>query len=366
MAKILVIEDEPGIRRNLAELLELEDFMVQTAVDGLNGVEVARHWQPDLIICDIMMPNLDGYGVLTELRRQPGTATTPFIFLTAKADKADRRTGMGLGADDYLTKPFTSEEVLSAINARLARTNTLTRQFEQRLTELRDNLALSMPHELRTPLTGIYSMSSVMLENLDLLSPTDVRDGLQAIYSSAQRLERLVMNYLMYSELEMTANNPERCQIARRYITHADPETIMQTAQIVAERKERTADVTIEAADAWLAMMGDHFQKLIQELVDNACKFSAVGTPIVIGGQRAGDRYRLTVSDHGRGMKPEQIAAIGAYMQFERHQHEQQGSGLGLAMVQRLARVYAGDMHIQSIYGSGTTVEFSVPLARDA
>jgi two-component system, sensor histidine kinase and response regulator len=365
MTKILVIEDEPGIRRNLVELLELEDFAVQSAVDGLNGVQLARDWLPDLIICDIMMPNLDGYGVLTELRRQPETTTTPFIFLTAKADKSDRRTGMGLGADDYLTKPFSSDEVLGAVNARLARKVTLTQQYEQRLTELRDNLALSMPHELRTPLTGIYTMSTVLLENFDLLDSADIRDGLQSIYSSAQRLERLVMNYLIYAELEIAMNDPARRQAARAQLTYSTKTLITHTAQNVAERAKRMADVAIDVANAPLAIAEEHFKKLIEELVDNACKFSAPGAPIAIGGQLDGARYRLTITDHGRGLKPEQIAAIGAYMQFERRLREQQGSGLGLAIARRLAQFYDGELSIQSTYDSGTTVVVTLPIAHN-
>lgn len=360
MSKILVIEDEPGIRRNLVEMLELEGFEARSAVDGVSGVEAARAWLPNLIISDIMMPNLDGYGVLSELRRQPETATTPFIFLTAKADKADRRTGMGLGADDYLTKPFTSEEVVNAVNARLARTGMLTQQYAQKMTELRDNLALSMPHELRTPLTGIFTMSNVLLENFDLLRPADIRDGLQSIYTSAQRLERLVLNYLAFAELELAMSNSARRQAAREQLTCLAHSLISRTARQVVERAERSADLILNVTEADLIISTDHLRKLVEEVVDNACKFSLPGTPIEIGGELNDRQYRLTVTDHGRGMKPEQIAQIGAYMQFERRLREQQGSGLGLAIVQRLIEFYEGQCAVYSTYGSSTTIEITL------
>ncbi len=268
MSKILVIEDDPGIRRNLVEMLELEGFTARAAIDGVSGVEAACAWLPDLIISDIMMPNLDGYGVLTELRRRPETATTPFIFLSARADKADRRTGMGLGADDYLTKPFTSDEVLSAVNARLMRTVSLTKQYEQKMTELRDNLALSMPHELRTPLTGIYTMSNVLLESFDLLGSADIRDGLQSIYSSAQRLERLVLNYLTYAELELALNDPARRQAAREQLTFSAHVVMNYAARSVAERSERTADLKVNLPEVNLAIATEHLRKLIEEIVE--------------------------------------------------------------------------------------------------
>ena len=119
MKKILLIEDDKTMRENTAELLELAGFEVVVAENGKLGVEKARKEKPNLIICDIMMPELDGYGVLNSLMRLPKTASIPFIFLTAKADKEDFRKGMEIGADDYITKPFTENELLGAIDIRL-------------------------------------------------------------------------------------------------------------------------------------------------------------------------------------------------------------------------------------------------------
>src|SRR4051812_32186121 len=114
MSRILVIEDDPNIRYNVSEILAYEGFEVLEAENGLIGLQVARDYLPDLIICDVMMPELDGYGVLLELNTDTATATIPFIFLTAISDKHSMRRGMERGADDYLTKPFSSNELLSA------------------------------------------------------------------------------------------------------------------------------------------------------------------------------------------------------------------------------------------------------------
>ncbi|HEY5912840.1 MAG TPA: response regulator transcription factor [Verrucomicrobiae bacterium] len=121
MNKILVIEDEPEMRRNLVTILRLENFVAYCAENGAAGVEQATRVRPDLILCDVMMPGLDGYGVLTALRAAPQTATIPFIFLTARGEKPDVRAGMNLGADDYLTKPVAKSDLLQAIHARLKR-----------------------------------------------------------------------------------------------------------------------------------------------------------------------------------------------------------------------------------------------------
>ncbi len=121
MTKILVIEDEVAVRENLLELLEAENFETIEAENGKIGIEKAICETPDLILCDLMMPEMDGYGVLTSIRSEPTTATIPFIFLTAKSAKCDFRQGMDLGADDYITKPFTRAELLSAIISRLSK-----------------------------------------------------------------------------------------------------------------------------------------------------------------------------------------------------------------------------------------------------
>lgn len=125
MKKILLIEDNLEVRENIAELLELANYTVNTAQNGKEGVKLAKELLPDLIICDIMMPELDGYGVLQLLSRNPSTNAIPFIFLTAKTEKSDFRKGMNLGADDYLTKPFEEIDLINAIESRLNRSKNL-------------------------------------------------------------------------------------------------------------------------------------------------------------------------------------------------------------------------------------------------
>ena len=121
MSKILIIEDQPQMRKNLVTILEMENYEVLSADNGRRGVELASSERPDLILCDVMMPQLDGFGVVQALRAESALATLPVIFLTAKGDKADLRTGMNLGADDYLVKPVAREDLLAAVRVRLAR-----------------------------------------------------------------------------------------------------------------------------------------------------------------------------------------------------------------------------------------------------
>ncbi|MEM9091566.1 MAG: response regulator [Cyanobacteria bacterium P01_F01_bin.53] len=136
MVKILVIEDEVEIRANLLELLALEGYDIVGADNGVTGLVGAMKYKPDLILCDVMMPELNGYDVLAALRQEPKTAMIPFIFLTALADKGDIRKGMELGSDDYLTKPFTCAEILNAVQSRLQKQTLITQQQQAEQAQL--------------------------------------------------------------------------------------------------------------------------------------------------------------------------------------------------------------------------------------
>jgi CRP-like cAMP-binding protein len=140
MKRILLIEDNVDVRENTAEILTLANYHVITAQNGKEGVELAQQQNPDLIICDIMMPVLDGYGVLHMLSKNPETATIPFIFLTAKAERSELRKGMEMGADDYITKPFDDIELLNAIESRLKRKDVLRKDFAKNIEGLNDFL----------------------------------------------------------------------------------------------------------------------------------------------------------------------------------------------------------------------------------
>ena len=145
MKKILVIEDEPEMRRNITTLLRYCDYEPVAAANGREGVEAARRDRPDLILCDVMMPELDGYGVLQALQTEATLARIPFIFLTAKGEKNDLRSGMDLGADDYLTKPVANVELVRAIEARLRRAERQTnREFKPDFSSFEPLLALGL------------------------------------------------------------------------------------------------------------------------------------------------------------------------------------------------------------------------------
>ena len=362
MTKILVIEDTPIYREMIEEILAVSGFQTVSAGDGLEGVQMAHDEHPDLIICDITMPRLDGYGVLEQLRQNPLTATIPFIFLTGNTARADVRRGMELGADDYLPKPFTEEELLQAVNTRLAKQATVIGRFQQKMDALRHSIARSLPHELNTPLNGILAGAELLKEGPETLAPEEVVELAQIIYESAERLNRLIANYLLYAELATLELEPVKAAALKRSQTRAVAAAIRTIAQRQATAASREADLILDLEDGCVALTPGHFEKIVAELVNNAFKFSKAGSAVEVVSRQTEHTLDLAVADHGRGMTAEQRDAIGAYMQFDRRSYEQQGSGMGLAIVQRLTKLYEGEMTIASTPGERTTVHVRLPL----
>ncbi|MFP4300136.1 MAG: response regulator [Spirulinaceae cyanobacterium] len=361
MTKVLAIEDETIIRENLVELLEMENFEVFAAENGQKGVELALQHQPDLILCDVMMPELDGYGVLDRLRQNSATATIPFIFLTALSDKTATRKGMELGADDYLTKPFSHKDLLNAIASRLRKQQVISQKSQAQLDQLRDNIIHSLPHELRTPLNGILGFSELLMMEIDDLDRAEIRDMAEQIQTSGQRLYRLIQNYLLYAELELIASQPERVKALRQESLSDLDAIATEVAQRYAEKYNRRENLDLNLQPATATISIARFQKMLEEVIDNAFKFSQVGTPVEISIHQETENTVITVTNQGRGMNNDQIANIGAYMQFERKLYEQQGSGLGLSIAQRLAELHGGQLILDSIPDRKTTVQILLP-----
>ncbi|MBW4578181.1 MAG: hybrid sensor histidine kinase/response regulator [Tildeniella nuda ZEHNDER 1965/U140] len=361
MKKILVVEDEPSIRESLLELLTVEGFSVLGAANGNVGVQLAQQHLPDLILCDVTMPQLDGYQVLTSLRQQTATAAIPFIFLTARGTKDDFRQGMELGADDFLTKPCTADELLAAIASRFDKQATVFKQSQKQLDSLRSSIALSLPHELRSPLNGILGLSEVLIDDYQTISQQEVLELAEGIHGAAERLYRLIQNFLLYAELEITARDRDRLAALRNDETLYPSFLITEVATAIAKREGRETDLQLDLQNARIQISEQKLKIIVEELTDNAFKFSTAGTSVRIATAMMNDRLLLTIVDHGRGMTPEQLVSLGAYMQFERKFYEQQGSGLGFIIAKRLVELHGGTLTIASTYGHQTMVQITFP-----
>ncbi len=364
MKKILVIDDEEWLREMIRLALKQKGFDVIEAINGADGIDRARKELPDLILCDINMEKVDGYLTLASLRNEAPTAAIPFILMTGLADNAGMRHGMELGADDYLPKPFTTDALYAAVDARLKKAQTVRDEAERKLASLRDNISLMLPHELRTPLNGILAYGEMLATDTATLKAAEVAEMGHVIHQSGRRLERLIENFLIYAQLELVASDPKNINALRIGQTEHPVPLIEKAARAIATQVNRPTDLILELVDVTVPMAEEYLAKIVDELVQNAFKFSKAGTQVYVKLDEAFNMAVLSVSDQGSGFSTEQIARIGAYMQFDRRMHEQQGLGLGLTIAKRLVALHGGTLSIESTKEQGATIIAKMPKTR--
>lgn len=364
MKKILVIDDEEWLREMIHLALKQKGFDVIEAPNGADGIEKARKELPDLILCDINMEKVDGYLTLASLRNEAPTAAIPFILMTGLADNAGMRHGMELGADDYLPKPFTTDALYAAVDARLKKAQTVRDEAERKLASLRDNISLMLPHELRTPLNGILAYGEMLATEAATLKPAEVVEMGHVIHQSGKRLERLVENFLIYAQLELVASDPKNVNALRIGQAENPVSLIEKHAAAQAAQANRSPDLSLDLADIRVPMVEEYLAKIVDELVQNAFKFSRAGSPVRVKLDETFNAVMLSVSDQGCGFSTEQISRIGAYMQFDRRMQEQQGLGLGLTIAKRLVALHGGTLSIESAKDNGATITAKLPKTR--
>lgn len=365
MTKVLVIDDDGAIREVIAVTLRRAGYEVYTGSNGAEGLELARKQLPALIICDVRMVLVDGYEVLAAIRNNPSTASIPFILVTSLASPERMRQGMELGADDFLPKPFTPPQLLAAVKTRLEKHRMLIQQAESKLELLRQHLSTALPHELRTPLNGILGYADILRKQFADLEPREVSQMAERIYKNGKRLNRLVENFLIYAQIEILKMDYQKIEQLRKNKAGNVEKIIDASACQRAYEAERAADLSLRLTPASVAMSAEYFAKVFEELFDNAIRYSKKGSGIEVESEMKDGEYVLRIRDEGRGLTPEQVHGIGAYMQFERKVYEQQGSGLGITVAKRLTEIHGGTLALTSEYGKGTTVTITLPVSPD-
>jgi len=361
MTHVLVIEDDALVRDALVVTLEEAGYQVSDMDNGLTGLDAIKTQKPDLVLCDITMPGMSGFEVLRETRKDPATVDIPFICVTGRVEQEDRRIGMNLGADDYLTKPITREDLLSTIHYRLGQRAREMQKQEMVIHKLRDNIIYALPHELRTPLTHILGYAEIMKTSAPSLSSDEVESMSGSIFRAGERLHHLFENYLVYAQLEMvTADSEYMVRLRDAWLPDAAT-VITDVARAGAHRHKREADLRLDLDPSSVRMAEYNLIKICSELVDNAFKFSTPGSSVQIRAGCVGDWYTIQIRDHGHGMSVEQINSIGAYMQFDRALYEQQGVGMGFYLARRMVELHNGTFEVCSHPGKGTSITFTLP-----
>lgn len=342
MKKILVIEDEQDIRDSIQEIVEMAGYAVTSTANGTAGLKELMHNPFDLIICDIMMPEMDGFSLLTALKKDP-SFVTPFIFLTAKVQSNDLRTGMNLGADDYLHKPFKSKDLLSAIETRLSKHEKLNQLQNQKAALLEKTIELMVGHEFKTPMNGIINFNTLIAENAISLNNEKLQSLCSYLHISADRLLTTYDKINTYYTLQKALHLHEIPEMGA-----PDPHHIIDVIKSVLHKYDRVKDLDYTEPKPPI-----FFSKLIhtaaKELIENACKFSEKGTPINIHIFEDASGKSIRVTNHTMHTT---AAALNKYRLFEQHHRdvaEQQGLGIGLAITKLIASIHKGSIAFDEV-----------------
>jgi signal transduction histidine kinase len=349
--RILIIEDEPDIRESIAQISQLENHQPILCTNGTDGIKAAIKHQPDIILCDILMPEVNGYDVIKKLKENNKTALIPFIFITAKPSRQDQRKGMELGADDYLIKPFSRDELLHSIATR----NKKSRAIESYLEEQNKKIIYAIPHELKTPLNGILNMSKFIVDDFDHYSKSEIIDFAESIFLNGTRLHNLIKKYLLYLRLEL---QKEKYPDSFEYFTSDDLKLLVKN---ISQKYNRENDVNLDIENCVLEVSMDWNEFAIYQLIDNAFKFSEKNTKVIISCKLQKQNLVIIIRDHGRGFPPGTIDKINTFKQFEREKYEQQGIGLGLFLAKKLTLLNNGTFTIKSKTNEGASIKITMP-----
>lgn len=356
MKTILLIDDDAQIRNVYSLVLRQSGYRVVEADSGITGLAMAQQHLPDLILSDINMPGGDGSTLLRDLRRDPKLRSKQIVLMTGRPDLVTPRKGMDDGADDFLVKPINRTALLSCVEARLNRASVNWRVEDETLAQLRTTIPSHLPHEFFTPLAGIIGLMEILRSDSSGLAEADVKDIHNDIYESAIRLNRTLRNYLLILDLKNASSDSTPTPLSAQDVE----ESIHTGIQEALRQNKREDDVTVEIEKCSIKVKSDDLSRIVEELVDNACKFSRKGTPITV--KLTSDGH-LHISDQGRGLTPDEINRIGAFQQFDRKKYEQQGLGLGLVLVQNLASQSKATFSINSQPGEGTQTQIAFALA---
>ena len=353
-----MIEDDEGVRGPLVTMLELEGFEVQEARDGKEGIERATQYEPDIILCDVMMPQKDGYEVLLNIRKCERLEYTPFLFLTAKTQPEEIRAGMNLGAEDYLTKPVDRQVLLNAVSVRLSKKRRID-SFRSECEQIaRLQVASRLPHELLTPLNGILGMANLLESGAKNLAECEIKNMAQSIEKSVNGLKKTIQKFLIYVELLTEQGKlPQEERVNSRKI-------ITNCVDKVSKGWSQTRSIKASLIDASLKLSPHYFGILVEELLDNAFKFSDPLSPIQVHTSCGDKVFLLEIVNQGSLMPMNQdiFSQYDDFTQFSKEKFNQQGFGIGLAICKLIAKKYTASIEFSSSDGNTTSVIVSIPV----
>ncbi|MEZ4594686.1 MAG: response regulator [Chloroflexota bacterium] len=372
-ATILIVEDDQSMLDGMNDLLEIAELGYEITVlqanDGQMALEVMANHEPDLIVSDVMMPQMGGYEFLSHVRANPEWIQIPFIFVTAKGEEPDIRKGRLSDADLYITKPFVISELLALIHAQLDMAYERKQARQRNIDSLKKNILQILNHEFRTPLTYVTAYYEMLADSLtEFTDGRNYREYLRGIQAGCLRLTRLVDDFIRVMELrsgEAQAN----------YLAGARPLAGLSELLrvVVAAHQETAVDTPYQIAanipDKLPLIFGDpdSLVNILERLLNNAIKFTHPNSPdvnhITVSAAVHGKNIQIVVDDEGIGFPPHMKTQIfEPFVQYNRGILEQQGAGTGLAIAQGLVQLHNGRIEAESQEGKGSKFTITLPI----
>jgi two-component system, sensor histidine kinase and response regulator len=355
---VLVIEDDDDVRETLVGILEAAGHRTLEAATGRAGLHLAQEGV-DFIFCDVGLPDTDGFHVAEERRQSKASPGAPFVFLTGRTDRSHQRTGMALGADDYITKPFSRRDILDSIEASQQRRMPLKERIEQLQTEHVREASAKWSHELLTPMSVVLGAVELLETDKGEMGLDDRNSLARLIRSGAER--QLAVSWKLITHHALAQQLLRGTPVQRKT---CDAIAVAGTAARAAGgRADRARDVEVCGTGCTAAIDPAQLGEAVAELVENGLKFSRPGEKVTVTTGEDDGLCRLTVADWGSGMTDAEKGAVAPFVQFRRGQTEQQGLGLGLSNARTIVEQAGGRLQLfDRPAGHGLLVVIELPM----
>lgn len=359
---ILVVDDQHQNLQLVASVLNPLYNLVLTD-KGEKALPYALKKRPDLILLDIMMPEISGFEVCRQIRQQPELNTVPVIFLTAKTEEEDIIHAYEAGGVDYVTKPFRTRELLARIEAHI----TLKEQHEailllnselETINKQKDKLLSVIAHDMRSTIGSIGNLVEVLMPDIETMSTEDILQYLKLIKDGSEKV------YAMFDDLLLWAKNQFQNVPLELTVFNLRDEADSAAGQIAVQAGNKNIRIVVDIpADTVVYADVNMVRTILRNLISNAVKFSNAGTEITVRSATVVGTVEISVSDRGVGMKPEDIEKIlkGTVGFTTYGTKGEKGTGLGLNLCNAFIQKQGGILHIESIYGEGSTFCFTLP-----
>ena len=365
--KILIVDDVVSNVLLLKILLTNEKFQVCTANNGRTCIEMAKKEHPDLILLDVMMPDINGFDTAVVLKKDEETKDIPIIFLTALNTPQDLVHGFQVGANDFLTKPFNKEELVMRVTQQISLV-AAKRIIEKQNAELkatlsnRDKMYSVIAHDLRSPMASIRMVLNLVVQSA---SVETVGPELYMLLDQANR-ESEEVHDLLDNLLKWTKSQTGRLNVVLQELDLNDiVPGVVEIFDVIAQTKHITLELKKTDAPLKVTADNDMLKTVLRNFMSNAVKFSPENSTIQIIMANEGDFARVSVKDQGVGIAADRLGSIFHKGETTYGTGGEEGSGLGLQLCQDFARKNGGDCYVESVEGEGSTFSFTVPLKKE-